>query len=58
MNRNWKMASAAIAGTVIGSASRKNAVTGLAPSIAADSNTSRGSSPMKLRSRKIANGRP
>ena len=45
------MASDAIAGTVIGRASRKNAVTGLAPSIAADSNTSRGSSPMKLRSR-------
>ena len=32
----------ASAGTLIGSASRKNAVDGLAPSIAADSNTSLG----------------
>ena len=34
------MTSAAMAGTLIGSASRKNEVTGLAPSIAADSKTS------------------
>ena len=38
--------SEAIAGTLIGRASRKNAVAGLAPSIAADSKTSRGRPPM------------
>ncbi len=47
-----------MAGTLIGSASRKNDVTGLAPSIEADSKTSLGRPPMKLRSRKIANGSP
>src|SRR4051812_37795272 len=57
-NRNWKIASAAMAGTLIGSASRKNAVTELAPSMYADSKTSLGSPPMKFRSRKIANGSP
>ena len=37
---------AAMAGTLIGSARRKKAVAGPAPSIAADSKTSRGSPPM------------
>ena len=40
------MASEARAGTLIGSASRKNAVPGAAPSIAADSKTSLGRLPM------------
>ena len=35
-----------VSGTLIGNASRKNAVTGDAPSIAADSKTSRGRLPM------------
>ena len=46
VNRNWKMTSAAMAGTLIGSASLKNAVACPAPSMAADSNTSRGNPPM------------
>ena len=39
------MISDASAGTLIGMTSRKNDVDGLAPSIAADSNTSRGNDP-------------
>jgi hypothetical protein len=51
VNRNWKIARAAMAGIVMGTASRKNLVAEPAPSMSADSNTSRGSSLMKFRSR-------
>ena len=52
------MASDAIAGQPIGSTTRRKMDTSPAPSIRAASSRSRGMPTKKLRSRKIANGRP
>ena len=54
--RNWKIASDAIAGRPSGSTSRRKMRASEAPSIRADSNTSFGIPRKKFRSRKIAKG--
>ncbi len=58
VQRNWKIASDAIAGSPSGRISRTKMTISLAPSMRADSRMSFGSPTKKLRSRKIANGRP
>ena len=58
VQRNWKIASEAIAGSPSGRISRTKIVSSLAPSIRADSMMSFGIPTKKLRSRKIANGSP
>ena len=58
VQRNWKMASDAIAGRPSGRISRTKIVSSEAPSMRADSMMSFGIPTKKLRSRKIANGRP
>ena len=58
VQRNWKIASDAIAGRPSGRISRRKIRTSDAPSMRADSRMSFGSPTKKLRSRKIANGSP
>ena len=58
VQRNWKIASDAIAGRPSGRISRRKIVISIAPSMRADSRMSFGSPTKKLRSRKIANGSP
>ena len=58
VQRNWKMASEAIAGSPSGRISRTKILSSEAPSIRADSMMSLGIPTKKLRSRKIANGSP
>ncbi len=58
VHRNWKMASEAIAGRLSGSTRRKKMPISEAPSMRAASSSSAGNPTKKLRSRKMANGRP
>ncbi len=58
VQRNWKIASDAIAGRPSGRISRKKMRISDAPSMRADSRMSFGSPMKKFRSRKIANGSP
>ena len=58
VQRNWKIASDAIAGRPSGRISRRKMRISDAPSMRADSRMSFGIPMKKLRSRKIANGRP
>ena len=55
---NWKISSDAIAGIPSGRTTRRNTMSSPAPSIRAASSSSEGIPMKKLRSRKIANGRP
>ena len=58
VQRNWKIASDAIAGRPSGRISRRKITISLAPSMRADSRMSFGIPMKKFRSRKIANGSP
>src|SRR6476660_7208481 len=58
VQRNWKIASDAIAGSPSGRISRRKMRISEAPSIRADSRMSFGSPMKKFRNRKIANGSP
>ena len=58
VQRNWKIASDAIAGRPSGRISRTKITISLAPSMRADSRMSFGSPTKKFRSRKTANGSP
>ena len=58
VQRNWKIASEAIAGRPSGRISRRKIQISEAPSIRADSMMSFGIPTKKFRSRKIANGSP
>jgi hypothetical protein len=58
VQRNWKIASDAIAGNPSGRIRRTKILTSDAPSMRADSRMSLGIPMKKLRSRKIANGSP
>ena len=58
VQRNWKIASEAIAGRPRGRIKRRKIHSSFAPSMRADSRMSFGIPMKKLRSRKIANGSP
>ena len=58
VQRNWKIASEAIAGRPSGRMSRRKILISLAPSMRADSRMSFGKPMKKFRRRKIAKGRP